>query len=546
VNTQDYKFLMLILVGMIIPLFVFSETKPQFDTDLEKKLSSGIPNDFDALVRLLYGEGRKDFPLSLIEIPDGRSLVKKNADFKDPRILPVFNNSDLYMGYAPKTKQVELIAWNSSQGRYEFYVIDQMGAGSKPNLIKPSRSLCISCHQNGGPIFSRSPWSETHAGNGNFMKKNELMAKLNKESQFRSNIPLGTGNDVTNYNIQIRNSAARLLARKICEEFCDPEDADCKLRLLEAAMKVRDPKLFTINEKDPTPKFFSKNIWPKILAKKISLPSSVIPDRDPLDQTTEGGVSSYLMGDTLKVKAPFGDDELNLSPEEYIYSEDLSVSEMNRVANKNKDNKKVKWEKIIGIKGMADPLSPRPPVYLDNKTHPISFLFSAGEACFGFRDETKFHFGEEDLFSNLKENPLSAILIKKWPPQLDTIEGVMKRSPDMQIEFCKDQNQSLNPLPQKKIITEIKNAVETKLNQPIMIFRKSCAECHDGPGAFVSGYKLPLFSLEAMKNYKKDLSGESLILKYLRDPSGNPKMPPKSATHQLSEQERRLLLESLK
>jgi hypothetical protein len=69
----------------------------------------------------------------------------------------------LYIGYQEQSAVIEIISYNEAAGRFEFQLLKDYRAGSKPRLIYANRSICFACHQNGSPIFSRALWDETNA-----------------------------------------------------------------------------------------------------------------------------------------------------------------------------------------------------------------------------------------------------------------------------------------------------------------------------------------------------------------------------------------------
>src|SRR5437899_2289603 len=48
-------------------------------------------------------------------------------------------------------------------GRFEFQLMKDFRPGGTPKLVYANRRICMSCHQNGGPLFSRPTWDETNA-----------------------------------------------------------------------------------------------------------------------------------------------------------------------------------------------------------------------------------------------------------------------------------------------------------------------------------------------------------------------------------------------
>ncbi|HZP92136.1 MAG TPA: hypothetical protein VFB20_04550 [Burkholderiales bacterium] len=69
----------------------------------------------------------------------------------------------LYVGYLEKTGILEVISYNEAAGRFEFQLVKDHRAGAQPKVFYANRAICISCHQNHAPIFSRAIWGETNA-----------------------------------------------------------------------------------------------------------------------------------------------------------------------------------------------------------------------------------------------------------------------------------------------------------------------------------------------------------------------------------------------
>ncbi len=123
-----------------------------------------------------YGES----PLKEVLIPLGRSLQRMAAApsfFRFPRVvLAVDGESDaepgmigqhlkdrLYIGYIEEPGVLEVISYNETAGRFEFQIVKNYRAGGEPEVVYANRAVCIACHQNATPIFSRPLWSETNA-----------------------------------------------------------------------------------------------------------------------------------------------------------------------------------------------------------------------------------------------------------------------------------------------------------------------------------------------------------------------------------------------
>lgn len=136
----------------------------------------GIPFPFARMLEALAAEDADGARPPTVLIPDGRSLLKAQADFAQPRIVlaadmqpppgallaPDFRGR-LYMGFTEAGDEIELISYNEAAGRFEFQLIKDYCEGCVPKLVYAQRGVCLTCHQGGVPIFSVRPWEETNA-----------------------------------------------------------------------------------------------------------------------------------------------------------------------------------------------------------------------------------------------------------------------------------------------------------------------------------------------------------------------------------------------
>ncbi len=137
-----------------------------------------IPFPFERLIAQLEsaaGCRREDLCTRAVLIPLGRSLQRVAAGpdyFAHPRAVVAFVGDvrtsvqvrdRLYLAYQEQANQIEVISYNEALARFEFQVVSDYRAGGRPVLRQAARGMCISCHQNQGPIFSRQVWSETSA-----------------------------------------------------------------------------------------------------------------------------------------------------------------------------------------------------------------------------------------------------------------------------------------------------------------------------------------------------------------------------------------------
>lgn len=172
------------------------------------ELVQDVPFPFTALVRRVAArmgrESRSEATKGVL-IPLGRSLQRNSAApdyFASPRAVvaalaepagtgDLYLKDRLYLGYQEKANVIEVISYNEDAGRFEFQVVTDYRAGGTPRVAYANRTLCVACHQNAAPIFSRAVWDETNANP-------HVAALLGSERKELHGIPLDRGVDVPN------------------------------------------------------------------------------------------------------------------------------------------------------------------------------------------------------------------------------------------------------------------------------------------------------------------------------------------------------------
>lgn len=148
-----------------------------FDTVTTTEGRQAIPFPFEKLIasfEAAAGCERRPACSRAILLPLGRSLQRAAASpdfFAHPRVVAAVVEDGskrllrdrLYIGYQDKAGVIEVISYNETLGRFEFQVVRNYQAGQTPQVSYARRAVCVSCHQNHGPIFSRQVWLETNA-----------------------------------------------------------------------------------------------------------------------------------------------------------------------------------------------------------------------------------------------------------------------------------------------------------------------------------------------------------------------------------------------
>ncbi len=270
------------------------------------KLVYNVPFPFEKLIEKLDAQLAKDalYPLTVkqVLVPLGRSLARNHASpdfFEYPRVVAVADTEPLmsenesgiyfkdrlYIGYGEKSEILEVISYNEKAGRFEFQVIEDYKPGGEPKVFYTQRSVCMSCHQNAAPIFSRQTWGETNA-NPHIAK---LLKKENKEFYGVSidngiDIPFAIeeASDRANYF-----SYAQLLWQKGCRDQNNmSNEIRCRANAFKAALRYRlsGKQGYDYLSRDFQAETISKikQQWERLWPKGLLMPDSDIPNRDPL------------------------------------------------------------------------------------------------------------------------------------------------------------------------------------------------------------------------------------------------------------------------
>ncbi|MBY0414059.1 MAG: hypothetical protein K2Q18_07830, partial [Bdellovibrionales bacterium] len=277
------------------------------------RLNGGaIPYPFEKFLDS-FGTGEKEKG-DILLVPKGRSLVKESADYHNPRIIvapfsnfPNFNSEkteeeikwqakkklireelgiesgDLFIGFAPNHKALEIISYNPNKPGYDFFIVENYEEGKTPKIIS-NPSLCLSCHQNKGPIFPRVGWNEILGETANLpisdktLKENEMMDRVKAANPERKKIEGILLDDPERFNTtkvavfdsNVRSGNSQLASNEFCNALCDKKDFKCQKALIEETLN----KTFKYSS---YPNFSDR--LKKLNAIKIS--SSVLPNRDP-------------------------------------------------------------------------------------------------------------------------------------------------------------------------------------------------------------------------------------------------------------------------
>ncbi|MDJ0958648.1 MAG: hypothetical protein QNI91_17400 [Arenicellales bacterium] len=237
-------------------------------------------------------------------IPLGRSLQRHAAApdyFKYPRVVvavdsePVnpgdpFLKDRLFLGYQQRANLIEVISYNEQHGRFEFQVVRNYRPGTKPKVFYAQRTICISCHQNGGPIFSRAAWSETAANP-------RIASRLLDEQSIYFDIPVNRS-ALDPFAIDSSTDRANLLLpyQLLWREGCGENGLLCRAQAFTAALQYRLSSKNHFDNKSTSyrERFLKvlKDNWTERWPGGIAIPDPDIPNRNPILEN--GRISSHV------------------------------------------------------------------------------------------------------------------------------------------------------------------------------------------------------------------------------------------------------------
>ena len=240
--------------------------------DVESSLKSVLIPFSRCVNRDLVNPRQLSFPRMVVGVDSESSTVAEER--------PVFIKNRVFLGYQPKANIIEVISYNDAAGRFEFQVVSDYREGGKPKVEYANRTLCISCHQNGGPIFSRAPWSETSSDN-------EISEQLMAEGAGgidRLIYPTGTVDRATD-QARLFN-AYQMLWGSLCEGKNRNDSIRCRAGLFELMLEKRFFRIRgAYTDSEHVSKFFVPiagvnfiERWPS----GIPVPTADIPNRRPM------------------------------------------------------------------------------------------------------------------------------------------------------------------------------------------------------------------------------------------------------------------------
>ena len=413
----------------------------------------GVPYPFTRLLatlQKLHPEGAA--PLALL-VPDGRSLLKAQANYAHPRIVAALDfegpNTEGSLGLAPKgqlflgftelANEIEVISYNEAAGRFEFQLVQDYSAKGARKLVYAKRAVCESCHQGSAPIFSQRPWNET---NGQPQTAAKIRAAVGGESYlgFPVAVLLSTPERFDELT-DVGNFIAT--TQKLWIDQCG--SAACRRALLKLALDyARAPGDF-VAEGAAVAQL--KALQAQGGGKPIAEPPSDLANRDPIGEAQ--GFKGWLRG---------------------LYTPTVKLGDG---AKTNEDLEA--FDKLPKLPAAQDPLSPRPPKRLltakdVDGIYGLASLFTASDVA----TLTKAMGGDWSRVAQAVD-ALPEVFFAPQPfSRVKTLQALLAPAGSAPGYCCLDVSELSPP------IASGEPPVQLAANSPIKPFEQHCFACHRG------------------------------------------------------------------
>lgn len=292
-------------------------TRSLFDHVLAQ--NDGLPFPFEKLVDVIQRQAPEGTRPLAVMIPLGRSLLKASADFHKPRVvfaadyhadntpasLGIAPRGQLFLGFTEAADEIEVISYNELAGRFEFQLVQNYCEGCTPRIVYARRTICLTCHQGGSPIFSVRPWQETNgqpeiASRVVSARGAEPYLAVAPEQPLSSPERIDELTDVGNFINATQRSWL---------DGCGADGIECRRLMLRLALRfLDDPAAFDPEQPDAQAlRSLQATHWP---VQGIPVPNNDLANRDPLaeQQDLRGRLRSMLSSDEPRATAKNNED----------------------------------------------------------------------------------------------------------------------------------------------------------------------------------------------------------------------------------------------
>ncbi|MGD9984528.1 MAG: hypothetical protein AB7S51_10280 [Porticoccaceae bacterium] len=303
-----------LLLGLTAPARADDDLPPVGHSRFDELVGDRpVPYPFNRLAETINRQMRADPgglpPLKITLIPLGRSLQRDAGApdfFRIPRVVAAADGANrrgfaplkdrLFLGFHEQGEVIEVISYNDAAARFEFQVVRDYAPGKAPQVFHARRDLCLACHQNAAPIFSRPLWDETPANPA-------IAARLRETGRDFYGIKV-TGTDIA-YLIDAATDRANKFAiwQLLWQQGCGEGDEGDTCRqeafttALAYARSLRLPAPTALPRLDQT--------WRALWPDGLPIPNPDLPNRDPLAMLTDPANDPLLLRPPLELwRAP--------------------------------------------------------------------------------------------------------------------------------------------------------------------------------------------------------------------------------------------------
>jgi len=253
--------------------------------------NEGIPFPFSKFTSLLTNINPENKPPLSLLIPNGRSLLKGQADNSLPRVLlaPDFQTlntpvglglstqGQLFIGFVEAANEIEVISYNEAAGRFEYQLVQNYCEGCVPRVVYARRAICLTCHQGGTPIFSERPWDET---NGQ-LTVSSTIEKVRGNTTVYQGAPIAQPLATPERFDELTDIGSFfMVSQRVWLDGCGEKGNECRRKLLSLALRFADqPGLFDPNSTETRA---LRQLWENSFpVKGIDIPQSDLKNRNP-------------------------------------------------------------------------------------------------------------------------------------------------------------------------------------------------------------------------------------------------------------------------
>jgi len=464
-------------------------TRSLFDHVLAE--NDGLPYPFAALTTLLAQYDAQQRAGHSVLIPDGRSLLKAQANFFQPRVVTASNalpaaptdfalapilKGRVFLGFVEAANEIEVISYNERAGRFEYQLVKDYCQGCTPRIVYAKRALCLTCHSNQAPIFSVRPWAETNA---QLAISNDIASARDEapNASYHGSPIASTLDEAEAVDNMTEIANVLVTTQRLWLDGCGTGEVgqQCRTSLLKLAIEFGlNPGGFDPNSAAVKTLLAQQTTqWP---TDGVVLPSGDLASRDPFSaQAHGGGIRGF-------VNSLFG---RNVTDEE------------------SSENSLAAFEKLPPLAKDLDPLVPRAPkaIYQANTLEGI-YGVAQFFAPTDWQMLEQLTQGDLGQLQAAVDSPVVQAELSLKPLQRASIINALRQALGQStLQSCCDNVAELSPL-----VIDGEPPLALNEDSPLTLFAEYCFACHRGNPSkrlnFMSG-KTEQIVLQSIKNNDK-------------------------------------------